>query len=363
MNIHDLDTPALVVDLDRLERNIARMADLVREGGKRLRPHVKTHKTPEVGRMQLAAGASGITVAKPGEAEAFADAGFDDIFLANQIVGSAKIERLLALARRVRLLVGVDSLDVAEPLSRRAAAAGLRIPVRLELDTGLDRAGLRTVEQAVALGKDLARLEGIAVQGVFTHEGHLARMSPEARRPAALEAAAKVRQVAAALRAAGIPAEEASVGSTPGARDMAAAPGIDEMRPGVYVYYDLMQVQRGTIAADDCALSVLTTVISRPSREVAITDGGTKTFSGDAGPEGSRFGLVTNDPSARFDWANEEHGHLDLRDATIQPRVGDVLRIVPWHACAAVNMHDTVFACRGERVEAVWQVAARGRIR
>lgn len=364
MNLHDLDTPALIVDLDRLERNIARMAAIAREGGKRLRPHTKTHKTPEVARMQIEAGARGLTVAKLGEAEVMVEAGFDDLLIANQLVGAPKIERLLSLLRRARVTIGVDSLEVAEPIGEAAARRGLRVPISIEVDTGLDRAGVRTVEQAVALGRRLADLPGVELTGLFTHEGHVSRAEVGAERAAACaEAAAKMRQVAEGLRAVGVAVAEVSVGSTPGARQMAAEPGLTELRPGVYVYYDQMQVRRGVATEDDCALTVLATVISRPDDTTAILDAGTKTFSGDMAPDGSRFGRVQQDAAILFDWANEEHGHLDLRWATLRPRVGDKLRVVPWHACACVNMHDTLYGVRDEEVEVIWTIAGRGKIR
>jgi len=364
MNLYDLETPALIVDLDRLERNIARMAAVAQEGGKHLRPHTKTHKTPEVARMQVDAGARGLTVAKLGEAEVMADAGFDDILIANELVGAPKIERLLTLLRRARVTVGVDSLEVAVPLGEAAVRAGRRVPVYIEVDTGLRRAGVRTVEQAVALGERLADLPGLELTGLFTHEGHASRSDSEAERAAiCAEAAAMMRQAAEGLRARGVPVAEVSVGSTPGAKHMAREPGLTEIRPGVYVYYDHMQVRRGVVPAEDCALTILTTVISRPDDATAILDAGTKSFSGDMAPDGSRFGLVQQDPAVLFDWANEEHGHLDLRDAALRPRVGDKLRVVPWHACACVNMHDALYAVRGEKVEAVWTIAGRGKIR
>lgn len=357
MKFYDLDTPALLVDLDRLERNIVRMAETARKGAKSLRPHTKTHKTPEIARMQVAFGASGLTVAKLGEAEVFADAGFDDIFIANEIVGDRKIERLLKLHGRMRVTVGVDGLDAARPIAEAASQAGVRISVRIEVDTGLGRAGVRTVEDAIELGSRLADLPGIELQGIFTHEGRIYKL-PEAERAAfCREAAEKMRQIAA-----GIGVRDISVGSTPGAAPMACENGITELRPGNYVFYDSMQVGIGA-SVDDCALTVLATVISRPDGSTAILDSGTKTLSGDKAQDGSKHGIVIGDPSIVFDWCSEEHGHLDLRESKLKPVIGDRVRIIPYHACATTNMHDSLFAVRGERVEATWQVAARGRIR
>ena len=362
MNLYDLDTPALIVDLDRLEQNIARAAEIARRGGKALRPHTKTHKTPEIAALQVRAGASGLTVAKLGEAEVFADAGFPDIFIANEIVGPIKLQRLIELAPRCRVTIGVDSVEAAEPISRAAQAAGLRIRALIEIDTGHGRAGVRTVKAAVDLARRLHELKGIEPIGIFTHEGAVSKAS-QAQRPAACNSAAEqMRDVKSALLNEGLPENVVSVGSTPGLERMAAEPDITELRPGTYVFGDTMQAGLES-TLEDCALTVLSTVVSRPAPQTAIVDAGTKSLSGDRAAEGSKHGLVVDHPDVLFDWANEEHGHLDLTSASWQPRVGDKVRIIPYHACTATNMHDELYAVRGERVEAVWKIAARGKIR
>lgn len=362
MNLYDLDTPALIVDLDRLERNIGRMAEIARAGGKALRPHTKTHKTPEIARMQVDAGAIGLTVAKLGEAEALADHGFTDLFVANQIVGSPKYERLFALLKRANVTVGVDGADGAGALHEAAARAGVRVAVRIEVDTGHHRAGVRSVERAVALCERISDWPALSLRGIYTHEGHLYKLSGEQQATAAREAAALMRTVAEELRRAGATIDDVSMGSTPGAPLVAGEPGVTELRPGVYVLQDRMQVGIGSAQEDQCALSVLATVTSRPDDATALLDAGTKTLSGDKAPTGSVHGLVTDDPTITFDWASEEHGHLDLTIAETRPRVGQKLRVIPWHACACVNMHERIYAVRGETVEAVWTVAGRGRI-
>lgn len=361
MNLYDLDTPALVVDLDIVERNIARMAAIARDGGKAHRPHTKTHKTPEIARMQVAAGARGLTVAKVGEAEVMADAGFGDLFIAHQVVGAAKLERLMALLRRARVIVGVDSVEVAAPLDEAARQAGVTVPVRIEVDTGIGRAGVRTVEQAVRLGEKIARMPGLALDGLFTYEGDVNAGDEAQRRATCGRAADKLRQAAAGLAERGVEAGVLSVGSTAGAPIMAREPGIGELRAGVYVFNDCGQMGRGA-TAEECALTVLATVVSRPDERTAILDAGTKALSGDRAPEGSRHGRVLEDASVLFDWANEEHGHLDLSNAALRPKVGDKLRVVPYHACTATNMHDALYGVRGERVEQVWTIAARGKL-
>jgi D-serine deaminase-like pyridoxal phosphate-dependent protein len=359
--LNDLDTPALIVDLDRLEANIGRMAAVAREGGKALRPHTKTHKTPEIARMQVAAGARGITVAKLGEAEVMAGAGFDDIFIANQIVGPIKLERLVPLAKRARIIVGVDDAGAAQAIAEAAHRAGVTVEVRIEVDTGLRRAGVRTVEAAADLAATIAETPGVRLDGLFTYEGHANAGSPEERERTCRAAAEQMRSAAEAIQKRGIDPGVLSVGSTAGAPTMTTETGISELRPGVYVFNDCGQMARGARIAD-CALTVLATVVSRPDTNTAIIDAGTKALSGDKGVEGSRHGRLLEDADVVFDWANEEHGHLNLSGSSFRPRIGDQVRIVPFHACTATNMHDTVHAVRGERVEASWNIAGRGRI-
>lgn len=362
MDIHDLDTPALLLDARKLAANIARMAEIARSGGKSLRPHVKTHKTIEIADMQRKAGAQGITVAKLGEAEVMASAGFDDIFVANQIVGSTKLERLLRLLDRARVIVGVDSLEVALPLSDACTRAGVQCECRVELDTGLDRAGVRSVEAALALTEQIAELPGLRIDGLFTYEGHANAVESVQRRAVCEQAAATLRETACGLAERGIPVSVQSVGSTVGAEYMAAIPSVTELRSGNYVFHDMSQVARGA-SLDLCALSVLATVISRPSPHVAILDAGTKALSGDKAPSGSAFGRVLEEPDAIFDWANEEHGHLRLPEGGSRLRVGDKVRVVPYHACTTTNMHDEICVVEDDRIIAQWRVAARGAMR
>ncbi len=362
MNLFDLDTPALVVDLDLLERNIARMAEIARDGGKSLRPHTKTHKTPEIAQLQVDSGASGLTVAKLGEAEVYAERGFTDIFIANEIVGAPKIERLVALAERCRVIVGVDSKEVARPISEAARARGLRVPVRIEIDTGLGRAGVRNQADAVELGKRISESAGLELEGIFTHEGYAYKVDETARPGLCAGWAKDMQGLREDLESVGLPIQSVSVGSTPTAPIMARQKGITELRPGVYVFGDVMQTGMGMKLAD-CALSVLATVVSRPDSATAIVDAGTKALSGDRAAEGSKHGTVIGHEDVSFDWSSEEHGHLDISQSRWQAAVGEKLRTIPYHACATVNMHDEIYAVRGETVEAVWKVAARGKLR
>lgn len=362
MHYQDLDTPALIVDLERMERNLETMAVVARSGGKALRPHTKTHKTPEIARLQLRHGASGITVAKVGEAEVMTEHGIEDIFIANEIIGSAKIERLLRLFGRARVMVGVDSLEGAEALSSAASAKGLRAPVRVEFDSGHGRAGVRSIEAAVELARLASNLPGLDFRGIFSYEGHANLLLSPQKEAECQRIGALLHELQERLQASGVQPGDVSVGSTPCSPLMAKEAAVTELRPGTYVFNDTMQTKWGA-RMEDCALSVLCTVVSRPDGNTAILDGGVKTFAGDRAESGSRHGTITEAPAVLFDWANEEHGHLDLRGTSWQPKVGDKLRVVPQHVCTCVNMHDRLYGIRGETVEVEWEIAARGKVR
>lgn len=361
MKYHDLETPALLVDIHTLQENINQMASLIRNHKKRLRPHAKTHKTPEIAKMQLDSGAIGLTVAKLGEAEVFVEAGCRDIFIANQLVGEKKLERLVALCREASIQVGVDSAEVAMPLSHFAQKAGVTIGVRLEIDTGLKRAGVRTKQEAVDLALYLSRLPKLKFEGVFTYEGHIYQFKTDSERIEAVRKMADtLQELRDSLNRCGVTVPIVSVGSTPGARFTAPIPGLDELRCGVYVFHDRMQVARGA-APESCALTVLATIISVRSDGRIIVDAGTKALASDKPFADQSMGEVLEDPSLQFVAASEEHGHLQAT-GKIRWRVGDKVRIIPNHACTCVNMHDQMYILDGEDIVEVWEIAARGKM-
>jgi D-serine deaminase-like pyridoxal phosphate-dependent protein len=357
--IQDLPTPAVLVDLDVLERNVARMQQLARQAGVKLRPHAKTHKSPEVGRMQLAAGASGLTLAKTSEAEVFADLGFDDIFLAYPIVGADKARRLLALADRIRIAVGVDSLEGARSIGAVFHAAGRRRAVLLKIDCGFHRVGVAP-EAAVALALRVAEVPGLSLSGVFTHagQGYGGRTPDEVARIGSEEGRI-VAETAEALRAAGLPAAEVSLGSTPTVASAMSGRGVTECRPGTYVYNDRSQVALGSCGPEDCAMTVLATVVSVPAPDRAVVDAGSKTLSSDPlrpCPDGHGIVLGRQTRVARL---SEEHGVLAVAPGEAFD-VGERVAILPNHACVVSNLHDRLAAVRGQRVEGYLTVAARG---
>jgi D-serine deaminase-like pyridoxal phosphate-dependent protein len=359
--IEDLPTPAVLVDLDVVERNIARQAERARAAGVRLRPHAKTHKSPEIARMQLAAGAAGISLAKTSEAEVFAAEGFDDIFIAYPVVGAGKAERLLALADRLRLAVGADSIEGAQALARVFRSAGRTLDVLLKIDVGYHRVGVLP-ENALAIARSLAELPGISLRGVFTHAGQVYQAeTPEAVGAIGKHEGEALASTAAALRQAGLSIEEVSVGSTPSARHAMRAAGVTECRPGNYVFHDGSQVALGTCAPEDCAMTVLATVVSVPAPGRAVVDAGSKTLSTDPlRPRPDGHGLILGSGS-RLRSLSEEHGVLKV-EAGDSFRVGDRVRILPNHACVVSNLHDRLYGVRAGRVETEIRVSARGRI-
>jgi D-serine deaminase-like pyridoxal phosphate-dependent protein len=366
VTVADVETPALVVDRRVLEANVARMAALARDAGVALRPHAKTHKLPQVARLQLAAGAVGLTVAKLGEAEVFADAGVRDLLVAYPVVGAAKLARLAALARRdgVRVAVAVDAPATAAAIGAAAREAGVRIGVRVEVDTGLRRLGAGTPEEAAAIALAVVEVDGLDFEGVMTHEGHAYAAVDEVElRELARAACAALVAAADAVRAAGVSCPVVSMGASATARFAVEVPGVTEVRPGTYVFNDRSQVAHGAARPEDVAATVHATVVSRPSPRVAAVDAGTKALTSDrmivpaATPD---FGEVAGAgwPVTR---ASEEHGLVAVpADAPVA--VGDRLAIVPNHICPVVNLFDAVAVVEGDRVVDRWTVAARGRL-
>jgi len=358
-------TPYLLIDGPQLERNILRMANVARENGVALRPHVKTHKIPRIAREQLEAGAAGITVAKLSEAEVMVDGGIEDIFIAYPLVTEAKIRQAVWLGERVRLIVGVDSLEGARRLSE--AAEGRNLEVRLEVDTGLRRTGIPR-DEAVGLAGEIESMGNLDLTGIYTYRGAVLGSSKTLElEKAGLEEGRVMVSLAEQMRERGIRIEDVSVGSTPTAEYVAKVEGVTEIRPGTYVFYDRMQARLGACSLDDCAAVVVCTVVSRPTRDLAIIDGGSKTFATDVAPgaeplnlEG--YGHIVGYPDAVLERLTEEHGMLSL-DEDCDLEVGDTLQIIPNHICSTVNLHDQVYLVGEDGAVEETRVAARGKVR
>jgi len=358
-----LDTPALLVDLDRLEANVATMADHARRGGVSLRPHFKTHQSVAIADRQLSAGAVGVTVAKLDEAETLIAAGVDaSILIANELVSVAKLERALSLATRCRLILAVDSAEGATRLAHAASAAGLVVDVSIEIDSGLARCGVAPSD-APELARAISSHRSLRLTGMFTHAGqsYAARSVAEVAAIAELEARSVV-EAARATRAIGIPVETISAGSTPTARFLDGDSGLTEIRPGTYVFFDSLQVALGSARLDDCALSVATTVVSRPVPDRAVVDAGSKTLGLDRGAHSSSllddYGTVIDGEGALVR-LSEEHGVMRITPGS-PLAIGDRLRIVPNHACTVSNLGRRFYGLRDGVVSEVISIDAAG---
>jgi D-serine deaminase-like pyridoxal phosphate-dependent protein len=351
MSLENLDTPCVLIDVDRVEANLIRAQAYADAHGLKLRPHIKTHKLPRFARRQVELGAVGVTCQKLGEAEVMADAGVTDIFLPYNILGASKLARLRALADRVKISVTADSDIAIRGLSQAFAHSAQPLPVLIECDTGMGRCGVQTPEEALALAKIVAQSPGLVFAGLMTYPG-----------------AGKVEGSAAwlsdavdLLRREGLPPAIVSTGGTP---DMWRASDVKvatEYRPGTYIYLDRYQVEKGAGALEDCALTVLATVISRPTPDRAVIDAGSKALTSDTlGLDG--FGLVLGYPDAVIRSLSEEHGVIDLSRSARKPAIGERIRVVPNHACVVSNLFDEVTLVSGDAAVETIAVAARGRV-
>ena len=356
-------TPALVVDRAVMEYNIVQMAQRMKDLGVALRPHWKTSKMVEAARLQEQAGCVGFTCATPAEVECLLNHGYNDLTWAHQPVGSPKVAFAVAANRRGRVRVALDSMEAAAPLSGAARAGGVVVPYLIEVDTGLGRAGIAP-HQVVDLAGRLDRLEGLGLEGIITHEGHL-RVHGRDREDLEKEGRSvgeTMVGVADALRRGGFETGVVSVGSTPGSTSTPAVSGVTEARPGTYVFHDTNQVEMGSAPLRQCALTVAARVVSTPRSGAAIIDAGSKSLSSDGPLSGVGFGRVLNQDGAyadiRFPRANEEHGVLEGAGVE-ELEVGDMLRVVPNHACATVNMWSRALVVGEDGDLEEWKIRAR----
>ena len=345
-------TPAAVIDLDRVERNIARVQVACDTAGVANRPHIKTHKSPMLARRQIEAGAKGITCQKLGEAEVMADAGIDDILISYNLLGDEKMARLAALQGKANMTVAADNAVVIDGLPRAAAMSGRPLSVVIECDTGRKRAGVETPTEAIALARQVAASQGLTFAGFMLYPTETGWDDAQKFYDEAL----------AGVRAHGLDATMVSTGGSPNLKNLGKLKGATEHRPGTYIYNDRMQVAAGVASWDDCALHIYSTVVSRAASERGILDAGSKTLTTDTGGLDGH-GLILEHPEAKIARFAEEHGFLDLSRSNTRPNVGDVVRVVPNHVCVVVNMMDEVVMVRGEEIIGTLPVAARGKLR
>lgn len=354
--VHELETPAPLVDLDVLEANIASMAAFFRQRPARLRPHAKTHRAPAVARRQIASGAHGITCAKVSMAEAMVDGGIDDVYVANQVVSQRAVERLCRLAGRARVSVAADSAANVADLGAAATAHGVRLHVVVEVDAGMGRCGTRPGAPTLALAQAVAAAPGLEFEGLHAYEGHVVQdEDPDRRRSETEKMLAVTMDTRDLIERSGLQVRVVTCGGTGTYAISGVYPGVTEHQAGSYVYMD--PGYREKIPEFGLAFSLLCTVLSRPAPDKVITDGGLQVLANDYGlPE------VKGHPELRRAYLAEEHGVFVTAEAAASDlRVGDQVEVHPGHCCAAANLHDQVFAVRGGRVEAVWLATARGR--
>lgn len=358
----ELETPAPVVDLDRLAANIDRAARYAADHQLALRPHIKTHKSPRLAAEQLRAGAVGLTCATPFEAEVMSTVG-DDLLLAYPPVGPLRARRIAELPEHVRLTVALDSAAAVDDLATAARAADREVGVYVELDLGMHRVGLPAVDDAIALARRVRDARPLRFAGIAFYPGHI-REEVDSQDAKLESLGAALADVLARFDAAGLHASVVSGGSTPTMWRTHELPGVTEFRPGTYIFNDRTTAEIGACAWEDCALTVLATVVSTAVPGQAVIDAGTKALgreplraaTGDGG-----FGSLLEHPEVVVKSMSEEHGILDLSATAWRPRVGERVRVIPNHVCIVVHLNDLVYGVRGPRVETSWPVAARGR--
>jgi D-serine deaminase-like pyridoxal phosphate-dependent protein len=343
----ELDTPVPVVDLDRLDANLARWQTEAERLGLFNRPHVKTHKCVEIARRQIEAGAVGLTCQKLGEAEVMADAGFTDLLVPYNLMGVPKLTRLAELARRITIGVSLDDGRLLPGLSGAAAVSGSELPVLVECDTGLGRAGVRSPDDAVGLACAVARVDGLRFGGFLTY-------------PSLPDVVEFLAVAVEGVRRAGLDAHSVSAGGTPSMWDCERLPPtVTEYRVGTYAFHDRNTVLSGAASLDDVALTVRTTVVSRPTAGRAILDAGSKALSSDQGSAGG-YGLILEAPDSEIVTLNEEHAYVDVAPGD-SLELGQQVRVVPNHACVVSNLFDEFVVARGNEIVGSWQIEARGK--
>jgi D-serine deaminase-like pyridoxal phosphate-dependent protein len=360
----EVDTPALVVSEEILHRNIATMAAFAASVGVNLRPHIKTHKTVQIARLQVAAGAIGVTCAKVGEAEVMVnEAGIEDVLLAYPTIGEAKFRRIAALMDRARIVVATDSLDAARMMSRAMTQHDRNLDVMLEVNTGQDRSGARVGEEAIAMALEIARMANLNLTGIMTHEGHANSALPNEIEGIALAAGRAMVETAEAIRSHGIELPTVSVGSTPAAFFTPTVPGVTEMRPGTYVFNDNSAFPYGRVGVDDCAARFVATVVSRTAPDRGVLDTGSKSLAMDPGKAHKGHGYIVGHPDVIITKLSEEHGVISIPDGESGLEIGDRVEVIPNHICPTVNLMDELFITRDGKIIDTWKVAARGKVR
>jgi D-serine deaminase-like pyridoxal phosphate-dependent protein len=364
MFVQELDTPSVIIDLDIMERNLQHMSDYCRLKELSLRPHTKTHKILGLAHRQVEGGAVGITVAKLSEARVMVEAGFQDLLVAYPIVTETKAKELTSLAERAKISVSLDSSEAVDAIATQVKDRNIHIGILVEVDVGFHRCGVADERQALSLARRVMDSPNLDFAGLMFYPGHL--LVPPGEQTKLIGGINnQLSLFYETFDDAGIPIEIVSGGSTPTAFQSHGFLGLTEIRPGMYVFNDRNMVGVEVARIPDCALSVLVTVVSTAVKSRAIIDGGSKAFSSDLYLRGAGrgFGIIKEDSEAEFASMSEEHGHLDITRSSRSYSIGERLTIIPNHVCSTINMHDEIYGIRGDRVEEVWRVAARGKVR
>ena len=358
----ELDTPALLIDLDKMEANIQTMADYFTTVNAMLRPHVKTHKTPIISHKQIAAGAIGVTCAKLGEAEAVIHAGVRDVLIANQVVGSHKIARLINLARHSEIMVAVDNPQNVRDISAAAAAKGVTVRMLVEVNVGMNRCGVDSGKPALELAKQIRQSSNLKFEGLMGYEGHtVAKPDLKEREANVREAMQHLIDAKHYLEKHGVEVSIMSGGGTGTFNITGSIPEMTEVQAGSYIFMDsTYRNVEGVGDQFDCSLSVLATVVSRPAPDRVIVDTGLKMLAKEFGiPQ--PIGIT----GIEMTGLSEEHGTLKSvgqgSDTNVSLTPGDKIEILPTHCCTTVNLHDRYYGIRNGIVESVWDIAARGK--
>ena len=361
LRIEQLETPAALVDLDILSKNLDRMAEYTALHGLALRPHVKTHKSARIAAAQLRLGAIGLSCATSRELEVMSDV-TDDLLLAYPLLGAPKLARTLSLPREVQLTVAVDSMFAVDALAATARILDRPVQVYVELDLGMHRVGVQSVDDAIALAMRVAEQPPLSYAGITFYPGHIRDPIGE-QEPKLAQLRLDLGVALDRMERAGVRPRVVSGGSTPAAWRMHEIPGVSEVRPGTYVYNDRGTAELGACSWEDCAFTVLATVVSTAVDGQAVVDAGCKALGREPvrGTSGEGYAALLDRPDVTVQRMSEEHGILDLTRTTWRPRVGDLVRLVPNHVCIVVHLNDTIYGVRREVVESRWPVSARGR--
>lgn len=357
-SVDELDTPALCIDLDVFESNIARMAALCREHNVDWRPHSKAHKSPQIAKLLVNAGALGVTCAKLSEAEVMAMGGIQDILVANQVAGPAKMRRLVSVCRHANLIVTIDHVDQVQPISEATSAAGVNVRAIVEVNIGLNRAGIEP-DQAVELAKVIDAAPGITLAGIMGYEGHLLTLEDQEEKASRIrEALALLVSVRDRFLEAGLPCPIVSAGGTGSYATTVACPGVTELQAGGLIFMDAFYRYRCHVSGFGHALKLFVTVVSRPTASRAIVDAGRKSHHGDHHPSL----VVGMEEHARFKRLSAEHGELELEGPAQKIRIGERLELIPGYSDLTNVLHNEFYGIRNGKLEVIWPLVGRGRL-